>query len=84
MVRFNIALEGFWRFFRDYWDEPSFCEWVHEVGGTRLLFKVSTQVFDENGNLKPILVADWDDNLIRLELSEIPDVAPATDEQGLE
>ena len=67
------------------WDVPQFEEWVdqRETGTEMILLKVSTDLFDENGNLRIYTAQEWNDDLIYLEERPIepePEPEPADED----
>lgn len=57
----------------EFWDEPSYREWLKIIGNNRYLFKVANEIFDDNGKLKIMTKDDWDDDYIKLEISPVED-----------
>lgn len=62
----------------DQWDEKSVREYIHErdrrSGKEQWILKIPTDLFDDFGNLKPMLPGDWDDK--RVTYVKYSDVAP--------
>lgn len=50
------------------WDNPEIEEYYKNQGTKQYLIKVSSSLFDDSGNLKPIKKDEWNDDLIQLEV----------------
>ena len=51
------------------WDDPNYQEWISNKENTQNLFKVAKSIFDDDGKLKVMTKDDWNDDLIKLEIS---------------
>jgi hypothetical protein len=49
------------------WDNENEEQWVCKKSNKQFFLKISTELFDDNGNLKAINQDNWNDDLIRLE-----------------
>jgi hypothetical protein len=53
------------------WDNPNEEEWLLKRNNKQYIIKVSSSLFDAKGNLLVLSQSDWNDDLIKLEISDI-------------
>ena len=78
-----LKARGFTPVEEETWDDPKFEEWIStnkELNKQQLL-KVKGTVFDQHGNLKINTQQEWDDDWIKLEVSDtVPEIQISDDE----
>jgi len=46
------------------WDDPHYFEYILKMSDQAYLLKVDVTLFDEFGNLKPMLPGDWNEKML--------------------
>ena len=53
------------------WDSPEEEEWLNMFNKKQYVLKVNSTLFDGNGNLRPIQKKDWNDDYIKIEVTDL-------------
>ncbi len=72
-----------------HWDDPTVREYVHErtFGAYKedWILKISDEIFDDFGNLRPMLPGDWNDNWVSYtKLGDVVPPEPPTESSSLD
>lgn len=60
----------------DFWDSNDFMEYINETKSKRALMYISSNLFNEDGNLKMMLPGEWSDEFVKIR--KLSDPPPST------
>jgi hypothetical protein len=58
------TIRGYARSDENDWEDSEHEEWLGQTKSAKLILRINTKLFDENGRLVPITPTNWDDNWI--------------------